>query len=251
MVFDTIKGVFCVPIIPNKPESIHFFDYEFKLLIKDPAFLNVRHPFYSFHFGKVSIRSLISCQASQTIYIGHKYLCSLKQTESKKCDIGIESESKNKTTPKDLIANFCHEENSLNHQTCIQKYQNTSYFIIIQPYSVNFNTSIADINVFDFDRIQKKNYDDAVRLNQSEFIYNGKLYPVDNLIELGYEDENIIALNEIEFKSDQKLENGLIFKLIEHKSEVFFSSFLDKPSKKKIFKLRKLEFEELFSFSSF
>ena len=237
MVFETMKGVSCVQIIPNKLESIQFFDYKFKFLIKDPAFLNVRRPFYSFHFGKVSIRSLISCQTSQTIYIDHKYLCALKQTESKKCDIGIESELKNKTTPTDLIANFCDEENSLNHQTCIQKYQNTSYFIIIQPYSVNFDTSYADINVFDFDKSQKKNYDDAVRLNQSEFKYNGKLYPVENLIELGYSDENIIALNEIEFKSNQKLDNGLIFKLIEHKSEVSFSSFLNKPSKKN-FKLR-------------
>jgi len=143
IVFETMNGVSCLQIIPSKTDSIQYFDHKFKLIIKDPVFLNVHNPSYAFHFGQVSIRSLISCQTTETLFLDNKFLCALMQTQSKKVDIGIESNSRNKNTLPDLKANFCHEENSLNHQTCIQQYKNTSYFIIIQPYSPNFDTSIG------------------------------------------------------------------------------------------------------------
>ncbi len=196
------NNISCIQIIPNKVESIEYYENKFKLRIKDPAFLDMHKPLYSFHFGQVSIRSLVSCQLSETKSFNNKMLCALKQSQSIKYDIGIESNLKSEETPPDLKADVCDEYKSLNHQTCIQKYRpkmnknsNDTYYIVIQPYSQDFDNSIGTVNI----------------------------NPTDHEIKLE---------KHIELRSDQKFDNGLIFKVIEHNSDDFsLLSVLDRPSK--------------------
>jgi len=191
---------------------------KFKLTIKDPSFLNVRDPMFTFHFGKISLRSLIACNNN-----GEKNLCAHAQSESPKIDIGIEN--KLKSYLDDIEANFC-PTRSLMHRTCIQKY-GQKHYIIMQPSSSNFSTTIADINAYNLTASQRKAYERAKLQGQNNFEYAGRIYRVDDI------DNQYIekVMPDIEFKSDQKLDNGLIIKLIEYESKtVNFVSFLDKPS---------------------
>ncbi len=77
----------------------------------------------------------------------------------------------------------------------MNKNTNNTFYIVIQPYSHDFDNSIASLNI----------------------------NPFDHEIKLG---------KHVELKSDQKYDNGLIFKIIEHGSDDFtLLSVLDRPSK--------------------
>ena len=85
MVFHTSSNnISCIQFVPHKVESIEYYKNKFKLRIKDPAFLDMHRPFYSFHFGQVSIRSLVTCKLSETKSFNNKILSALKQSQSMK-----------------------------------------------------------------------------------------------------------------------------------------------------------------------
>lgn len=196
-------------------------NHRFKLTLKDPSFLNVRNPMFTFHFGKVSLRALVSCETNNN-YSGRK-LCAHAQSESIEVDIGIENKLKKRLD--DIEPDVCLTR-SLIHMTCIQKY-GPKHYVIMQPSSFDFTTTIADINAYNLTAKQRKAYERAKVTGQRSFEYAGRSYKVKD-INIEYIEK---VMPDIELRSDQKLENGLIIKLIEYDSDtVNYVSFLDKPS---------------------
>jgi hypothetical protein len=202
---------------------VHFSNsnHRFKLTLKDPSFLNVRNPFFTFHFGKVSLRALVSCDTNNN-YSGRK-LCAHAKSESIEVDIGIENKLKKRLD--DIEPEICLTR-SLIHLTCIQKY-GSKHYIIMQPSSIDFTTTIADINAYNLTTEQRKAYERAKVKGQHSFEYVGRRHKVSDI-----DIENIEkVMPDIELRSDQKLENGLIIKMIEYDSQTInYVSYLDKPS---------------------
>jgi hypothetical protein len=174
---------------------------------------------FIFHFGKVSLKTLIKCSQNSD---EEKKLCT--QTQSEKINIGIENKLKIDLN-QDIQANVCRTK-SLMHRTCIQKY-GQKHYIIMQPSSLNFSTTIADINVFNFTQNQLKALERAKHDGLDSFVYSGRNYSVNY-----FDMENIEKMMpDIVLRNEQKLENGLIIKMIEYESNVVnYVSFLDQPS---------------------
>lgn len=192
------------------------------MTIKDPSFLNVRNPLFTFYFGRVSIRSLVSCpidNSDETInLIGERRLCSPIKTQSTPFDIGIESRVK--VELDDFKADIC-PSRSVVHQTCILKYTDTNsntntntYYIIIQPAPLGFNLTIGDINFQNLTPKQREAWSKAKEAGLKEYEFLGRKYKTSET-----EPESHKMMAEIELKSEQKLANGLIMKMFEYDSD--------------------------------
>lgn len=104
-------------------------------------------------------------------------------------------------------------------QTCIMRYGNIQenqqiYYIIMHPMPKEFNKVTADLDISNLEPEQLKAYQDAIASGKQVFKIGDNEFPI-SLIDL----EGYNMMHHIESYHYQKLENGIVIKMVPYASD--------------------------------
>jgi hypothetical protein len=104
-------------------------------------------------------------------------------------------------------------------QTCIMRYGNIRekqqiYFMIMHPMPKEFNKVVGDLDISYLLPEQLKAYQVALSLGKKVFTVGNKEFPINSIDQEGYN-----MMHHIESFHYQKLENGIVIKMVPYASE--------------------------------
>ena len=103
-------------------------------------------------------------------------------------------------------------------QTCIMKYGSNQdkqiYYIVMHPMPKEFNKVIGDLDISSLEPDQLKAYQDAITLGKQTFKIADNEYTISSIDLEGY-----VMMHHIESFHYQKLENGIVMKLVPYSSD--------------------------------
>ncbi|CAF0748041.1 unnamed protein product [Brachionus calyciflorus] len=227
IIFKNNISTSCVQIINN----VHDDPYQrYKFTIKDPVFLNNEDARYTFYFGQVQIRPLISCQNSKSINANNKYYCALMSSMTRILHIGIKSDIIPRTTYR-ITPNLC--PGHLMAQTCILRYSPpnfidySDYYILLHAMSDQFESILGDTDLFGLEDDQKQRVEEAKNSGLQSIRFDNIEYPTHS------DSSSMNFLPNIISKRSQMLSNGVVVKFFKSRNnKVNYLGILNNPTEK-------------------